>query len=354
MQQTSAVLIPVYNPPENLGDYIDELQEAGFDTVILVDDGSESDHKQPFFRAEESGCIILHHKKNRGKGAALRTGLKYYRDVLQGQYDGVVTVHASGSCRVEDVLRMADALREEKANGTEKLVLGSRDLDSPNARVASRRGNRLSSWFIKWLFDIDLQDTLTGIRGIPDGKVSKCLIYGQNDYTYETAVLLGFEEEGFIEVRVDVPPANEESESHYRIFADTIRIYLLIFKKLMKFGAISIVAAVIDLILFWIFSTFVFTGKSFDLVYATLLARAFSATFNYFASRRYVFEKQGGKVSSLGQFLALTAAQCLLSAFAVHWLGKLFGSGVVGAKAVVDLLLFFVAYKIQDRFIFRD
>jgi len=50
----------------------------------------------------------------------------------------------------------------------------------------------------------------------------------------------------------------------------------------------------------------------------------------------------------------LSAAQCLCSAFAVSAVKALFGGSAVGIKVLVDTTLFFVSYKIQHKYIFKD
>lgn len=52
--------------------------------------------------------------------------------------------------------------------------------------------------------------------------------------------------------------------------------------------------------------------------------------------------------------MILSAAQCLCSAFAVSAMKALFGGSAVGFKVLVDMTLFFISYKLQHKYIFKD
>ena len=46
--------------------------------------------------------------------------------------------------------------------------------------------------------------------------------------------------------------------------------------------------------------------------------------------------------------------QCICSALAVSAVKALIGGSAVGIKVLVDTMLFFVSYKIQHKYIFKD
>ena len=88
------VIIPSLNPDEKLVGTVTELYNAGFEDIVIIDDGSDEKHKAFFPDLSEFPyCTIIHHRVNRGKGAALKTAFKYV--IKNRDYQsGVVTVDA--------------------------------------------------------------------------------------------------------------------------------------------------------------------------------------------------------------------------------------------------------------------
>ena len=71
----NAVVIPAYEPEKGLEKITEDLRDLGY-IVILVDDGSGSAYAPLFDKLSEE-CIVLRHKENKGKGAAIKTALSY-------------------------------------------------------------------------------------------------------------------------------------------------------------------------------------------------------------------------------------------------------------------------------------
>ena len=69
------VVLPSLNPNEKFDRVVDGLREAGFQRIMIVDDGSDEQHQAHFTRTEAfPECFVLHHERNKGKGRALKDG----------------------------------------------------------------------------------------------------------------------------------------------------------------------------------------------------------------------------------------------------------------------------------------
>ena len=102
MVEDVAVLIPAYQPDESLVALVEELR-AHFVHVVVVDDGSTVG-AESFASVRPRVDALLAHERNRGKGAALRTGFAWIREYLP-HVEGVVTADADGQHKVADICR---------------------------------------------------------------------------------------------------------------------------------------------------------------------------------------------------------------------------------------------------------
>ena len=100
-----SVIIPSLNPDEKLICVVDSLREAGFDDIILVNDGSDENHMEPFEHVSAyPECTILTHEVNKGKGRGLKTAFEYCIK-NRPDIDGVVTVDGDNQHKAADILK---------------------------------------------------------------------------------------------------------------------------------------------------------------------------------------------------------------------------------------------------------
>ena len=71
--QTAAV-IPAYQDEKHIGDIVRRVRQQ-LDHLLVVDDGSTDQTAQ---RAREAGAEVIVHNENRGKGEAIKTGLRQW------------------------------------------------------------------------------------------------------------------------------------------------------------------------------------------------------------------------------------------------------------------------------------
>ena len=75
-----SIIIPIYNEKENIINVLDKVNNVDIGDVekeiILVDDFS-TDGTREILKSFEKNHTVLYHKKNYGKGMAVRSGLRY-------------------------------------------------------------------------------------------------------------------------------------------------------------------------------------------------------------------------------------------------------------------------------------
>ena len=358
MNMNAVIVIPALNPPASLVSYAAGLMEAGFPDIIVVNDGSRTDKLPVFLKLRRMGCTVVDHEMNRGQGFALRTGFQYYLEHFGGRSDGIITINCDRFIPPEDIRTVGSSLHNEQAMGSFALVVGTRDMSGKLVSDYDYRMGGVMKLLYHMLMGVRLNDPLSGVFGIPDMHIKKCIEIAGDGYAYETAMTMSFEKIGFLQVPIGYAPYEEGSERKYHKGFDTVRILYTIFKKFILYSITSVSASILDVILFSIFTGITFRGNPMAIIYATICARVISASVNYLLTKRFVFHFKSataeGTAQSAGAFMVLTAAQCICSALIVSGVKLLLGGNPVGIKVLVDTILFFVSYKIQHKYIFKD
>lgn len=162
-QKDCCVLIPSLSPDERLPEYVKALLESGFGGVVVVNDGSARSYDHFFDELKLlPGCTVLGYEVNRGKGYALRTGIRHIYE--NTAFEGIITADSDGQHTPPDTLKLAAALEKGST-----MLLGSRDFVSEDSNIPkkSRFGNRTTSFVFKLLYGQYLPDTQTGLRAFP-------------------------------------------------------------------------------------------------------------------------------------------------------------------------------------------
>ena len=349
---SAVILIPSLEPDDRLPAYVRKLRERGFTKAVIVNDGS-SEKYQPIFDelAAMDGVTVLRHEVNRGKGCGLKTGYTYIRDHMPDA-SGVITADADGQHTVEDCWKLAEALTENKR----VLYLGSRDFDLPNVPPKSRFGNKTTSTVFKLLYGQWLPDTQTGLRAFRREDLQFMIDVPGERFEYEMQVLIACARAGIdmVPITIETVYENENEGTHFHPIRDSYRIYKVILGNFVKFMGASIVSFVIDFGLLMLLSNLVFPAVAHGDFFAKVLARCVSAPSNFWMNSKYVFEKKMSKTTFI-RYVILAVFIMLVSALGVDGIMTLLKLpklvvGLVGV--VVDVVLYLVSYRVQNKWVF--
>lgn len=223
-------LIPAYKPDRKLINIAQELVRYGFN-VVIVDDGSGKEYADIF--CEVLPCAdVLRHKVNRGKGAALKTGLEFIAENAgMGQTDGyvVVTLDADGQHSIPDAVRVTEAAEENR----DALILGTRGFDT-QVPVKSRLGNDITRGVFSFVTGVKIHDTQTGLRAFSDKQVELMRSIEGERYEYEINVLLEYAKRNIkiSEVPIKTIYLEDNKSSHFHAVRDSFLIYMEILKHI--------------------------------------------------------------------------------------------------------------------------
>lgn len=146
---TLSVIIPVYNEAQTLDELLRQVCAAPCDKQILVVDDGSNDQTPAILERFEATCpfVLLRHKENRGKGAAIRTALPFARGRLTIIQDGDLELRPSEYPRLIAPLLAGEA----------DFVIGSRYSES-RGQSLSQLGVSILGIIVRMLYSIRLTD----------------------------------------------------------------------------------------------------------------------------------------------------------------------------------------------------
>ena len=349
-----SVILPSYNPSEKILEVVKNVIDHGFSDVIVINDGSR-DASAPIFEAVSKidGCTVLTHEVNRGKGAGLKTGFKFFRENRRDGV-GVVTIDDDGQHLAEDIRSCAEAMIK-----SDEFILGGRDFSRPDVPARSRAGNLTTSAVLRVLIGLEIKDTQTGLRAIPAKYIDTLLLVRGNRFEYETNMLLAAKKAHFNITEIPIETVYlDDHTSHYRTFKDSF----MIIKQISAYSISSIISCGIDVLGFFLlinmFGAFFTLSQWTTIILATFIARLASSTFNFMFNKSVVFKYSGKSAKQpVLKYCVLCVISLLLSSQIVALItaGPLFNTAfsITLIKVIVDAGLFLVNYIAQRKWVYR-
>ncbi|MGQ4875840.1 MAG: glycosyltransferase family 2 protein [Promethearchaeia archaeon] len=153
-----AVIMPAYNEEKNIGKTLSRFPQNISDKldIIIIDDGSTD---KTCDIAREFGTIIIKHKRNRGNGAAIETGLEFCR---QNNYDIAIILDADGQHDPRDLSRF---IRPIVVQGVD-FVIGNRFKHYYNMGAFKKLMSRIMSICYTILLQKKISDPTMGYRAL--------------------------------------------------------------------------------------------------------------------------------------------------------------------------------------------
>ncbi len=176
-------LIPAYNERATILDVLDKVEALGLDRqVIVIDDGSTDGTGDAVeeWQVGRSDVVLLRHDRNRGKGSAIRAGIRHV--------DGEITVFQDADSEYDPA--EVPTLIAPIEQGVADVVYGSRLSGGRPQRAHlfwHLVGNRFHSLLTGMLFNTTLSDMETGYKAFRSD-VLRSLELRQNDFSIEPEI----------------------------------------------------------------------------------------------------------------------------------------------------------------------
>lgn len=345
LDNEAVALIPAYKPDHKLIALLKEIKaNAGF-IVVVINDGSPACSDQIFIEAERYSKV-LHHTANMGKGTAIKTGLAYIQKNFADNAI-VITMDADGQHKVPDAIRVF----KTALSNSESLVIGSR-VFAGKVPLRSRFGNSVTRFVYKTVTGIKVKDTQTGLRAFSASLIPFMLGISGSRYEYEMNVLLECSRQkiDIKQVQIETVYINDNQSSHFKPIKDSYRIY----KEIIKFGASSFIAFLVD---YGLYSLMIFVTKgltvALSLQISNISARVVSSGLNFYINRKYVFKNSDGIVIAALKYFALAGVILFANTFLLDILVQKAGIERHISKLLVEVSFFIISWLVQRLFIFK-
>jgi len=170
-------IIPAYN--EELAIETVVIGSLKYGEVLVVDDGSGDDTST---LSRHAGAEVINHGKNRGKGAAIKTGVNY---ALKKGYGAMVMLDGDGQHDPELIPSLVKCLENSD------MVICSRFLQGQPQDMAIQRrfSNKLTTGLLRKTTGYHLTDSQCGFRIFNEKSAMIFKKIPYNDYEFESEML---------------------------------------------------------------------------------------------------------------------------------------------------------------------
>ena len=210
-----AALIPAYREENHIFE-VARRALAQLDHVVILNDGSPD---ATAAKAREAGAEVISHEVNRGKGAAIKTGLKA---LTERGFQYVQILDGDGQHLPEEIPHFLEEANRSRSH----IILGNRMSDTEKMPFVRKMTNRFMSWQISYVCRQPIPDSQCGFRMI-HRDLAPSLFCETDAFDYETEMLLIAARAGFKIAAVPVSTVYGEEKSKIRPVRDTIRFYKL-------------------------------------------------------------------------------------------------------------------------------
>ena len=229
-QQRLSIVIPVYNHQQMIRQVVLDTLKLEV-PVIVVDDGSTDESRSRI--QDIPGIRILGHKRNKGKGAALRTGFSAAAEIA----DWAATIDADGQHDPTELRSLFRAVPDD----CRPIVLGIREeMGSREVPWTSRFGREFSNFWVWIAGGRKVADSQNGFRIYPLPESLQLNVVSSR-YQFEVEILVKamWSRLPIVEVPISVNYCpGEQRISHYRPFVDFLRnsavFNRLIWKRILR------------------------------------------------------------------------------------------------------------------------
>jgi glycosyltransferase involved in cell wall biosynthesis len=219
-----SIIIPAYNEEKAIKGVIADLKQIeGNYEIIVVDDGSID---KTFEFAQNIGIQVIKHSRNKGYGAALKTGIR------NANADIILFFDADGQHNHEDIQKI---IREI---GNYDMVVGARTKRSHRSYLREP-GKKVLGIMANYLAETKIPDLNSGLRAVKKDVINRFMHILPNTFSFTTTLTLALLKGGYEVHYIPISTFKRIGRSSVRV-KDGLETILLILRIIMLFDPLKV------------------------------------------------------------------------------------------------------------------
>ena len=238
----ASIVIPCYNERDAIRSTLEEIfhkldksQEADVD-VIVVNDGSSDGSEQVLNSIQQEfgsyPLTIVHHKRNHGYGASLKTGIR------KSQSEYICITDADGTYPNNRILELINITREKELD----MLVGARvGADVSYSKIRSIPKMILVPW-VSFLCGSDVPDMNSGLRVFRRELALEFLKLLPDGFSFTTTITICLLRNKYMVEYLPISYTRRIGKSHIKPIKDTLRFTQLILRTGMYFAPLRLLS----------------------------------------------------------------------------------------------------------------
>ncbi len=256
-----SIVLPCYNEEDAIQQMISELHDqlgsAGLYEIVVVDDGSTD--KTDALLQETAGAIpnvrVVTHARNRGYGAALKTGIR------EASTEMIVILDADGTYPIRNILEMLEF------SDSYDMVVGARELPWRTYPFLRRIPKLFFRAYCSWLAKQPIPDINSGLRVFRRDVVMRFFRILPNGFSFTTTITLAMLTNHFRVRYFPISYAPRIGQSKIRPIRDTLNFVQLITRTGIYFAPLRVLMPIVTCFMFLLLTSItydIFRGNLTD------------------------------------------------------------------------------------------